>query len=546
MKFDLLIVGGGPAGLATACRIKQLTQSAGREFSVCVIEKGAYVGAHSLSGAVFDSQVLSELFPDWQDRGAPVTVPARSAGFHILLNPGRSFRLPDIVLPLSLNHQGNHVISLGDLCAWLAQEATKLGVQVFLGFAATDILFEEERVVGVKIGEKGRSRTGSEKAGFTPSLDVKASYTVFAEGSAGFLSAQLIDRFELAADCLVQHYAVGFKELWRVEPVAGSAGCVIHTLGWPLGREAVGGGFLYYMSDDTVAVGLVVDLSYESSYMYPYAEFQRYKSHKLISAHLSGGERIAYGARTLTKGGFYSLPRMGFPGGFLIGCAAGTLNPGGLKGIHTAIKSGLLAADSIFECLVKGGTDGARDCAPEVFQNKLHNSWIWDELYASRNVIGSLHKFGTLLGGVYNAVEQKLFRGHVPWKLQDAIDDWARMKPAIKSRPIKYPDFDNKYGFNMLSSLVLANIEHREDQPRHLKLADEKVPIVHDLPVYASPALRFCSAGVFEVKTINNQQVFVVNTQNCVHCKVCTIKDPSQNIVWHPPEGASGPNYRNM
>ncbi|MCX8086441.1 MAG: electron transfer flavoprotein-ubiquinone oxidoreductase [Rhodocyclaceae bacterium] len=543
MEFDVLVVGGGPAGLACAIRLKQLAAAAGRELSVCLLEKGAEIGAHILSGAVFETRALDELIPDWRARGAPLGVPVLRDEVYYFPHESNALRLPGFALPKTMHNAGNYVISLGKLCRWLGSEAEALGVEIFPGFAAAELLIEAGVVTGVVTGELGRAKDGSEKPDYQPGMALKAKYTVFAEGCRGHLGKALIERFDLAAGRDPQHYAIGLKELWEVPAERHEPGLVVHGAGWPLEGNANGGSFLYHGEDNTIAVGLIVDLNYANPYLSPFEEFQRFKQHPVIRRHLAGGRRIAYGARAIAKGGFSSLPKMHFPGGLLIGCDAGTLNFAKIKGSHTAMKSGLIAAETIFAALEQDRA-GGRDLVE--FETALRASWLYEELYAARNFGAALHRFGTLFGGAFNWIDQNLFGGRLPVTLHDPEPDHMRLKPAAECAPIVYEKPDGVISFDRLSSVFLSNTNHEEDQPAHLKLTDPGLALTVNLARYAAPETRYCPAGVYEIVEEAGGPRLVINAQNCLHCKTCDIKDPGQNIRWLPPEGGGGPVYGAM
>lgn len=546
MEFDVVIVGAGPAGLSAACRLKQKAAEAGQELSVCVVEKGSEVGAHILSGAVFEPRALNELFPDWQALGAPLHTPVKRDDIYLLKSGETASKIPDFAVPKTMHNEGNYIISLGNLCRWLAQQAENLGVEIYPGFAAQEALIDEQGVVrGIVTGDLGVDHAGKPKDGlYTPGMELRAKYTLFAEGCRGHLGKQLISRYALDAASDAQHYGTGIKELWEIDPAKHEQGLVVHTAGWPLNDENPGGSFLYHLENNQVVVGLIVDLSYSNPHLSPFDEFQRYKHHPVIRQYLEGGKRIAYGARAIAKGGLNSLPKMVFPGGALIGCDLGTLNFAKIKGSHTAMKSGMLAAEAIVDALGAGREGG----------DELHNyvaafegSWLFDELFRSRNFGPAIHKFGTVLGGAFNFVDQNLFGGKIPLTLHDNKPDYACLKPATECAKIDYPKPDGKLSFDKLSSVFLSNTNHEEDQPCHLKLADPSIPLAKNLPLYDEPAQRYCPAGVYEVVTLESgEKKFQINTQNCVHCKTCDIKDPTQNITWVTPEGGGGPTYAGM
>lgn len=548
MEFDVVIVGAGPAGLAAACRLKQKANAAGQELNVCVVEKGSEVGAHILSGAIFEPRALDELFPDWKERGAPLHTPVSRDDIYLLKNADAGTRIPDALVPKTMHNSGNYIISLGNLCRWLAEQAEGLGVEIYPGFAAQEALIDENGIVrGIITGDMGVDREGNPKGDHVPGMELRAKYTLFAEGCRGHIGKQLIQRYQLDANADPQHYGIGIKELWEIDPARHEAGLVVHTAGWPLditGTDATGGSFLYHLENNQVVVGLIVDLSYSNPYLSPFDEFQRYKHHPLISQYLEGGKRIAYGARAICKGGLNSLPKMVFPGGALIGCDAGTLNFAKIKGSHTAMKSGMLAADAIVEAL-NAGREGGDELNNYV--SAFENSWLYEELHGSRNFGAAIHKFGTFWGGAFNFIDQNVFGGKLPFTLHDTQPDYACLKPAAQSQKIDYPKADGKLSFDKLSSVFLSNTNHEEDQPCHLKLTDASIPLSKNLPLYDEPAQRYCPAGVYEVVSNDDGSArFQINAQNCVHCKTCDIKDPAQNITWVAPEGTGGPNYPNM
>ncbi|MDF2490385.1 MAG: etfD [Pseudomonas sp.] len=549
MEFDVVIVGAGPAGLSAACRLKQKAAEAGNEISVCVVEKGSEVGAHILSGAVFEARALNELFPDWKELGAPLNTEVKRDDIYVLKDQGSSVKVPDLFVPKTMHNHGNYIISLGNLCRWLAQQAENLGVEIYPGFAAQEALIDEDGVVrGIVTGDLGVDREGNPKDGlYTPGMELRGKYTLFAEGCRGHIGKQLIRRFNLDSDADAQHYGIGLKEIWEIDPARHEQGLVVHTAGWPLnvvGNENTGGSFLYHLENNQVVVGLIVDLSYSNPYLSPFDEFQRLKHHPVISQYLEGGKRISYGARAIAKGGFNSLPKMIFNGGALIGCDLGTLNFSKIKGSHTAMKSGMLAAEAIAQALAAGSEGGDLLTG---YVESFKASWVHDELFASRNFGAALHKFGPLLGGAFNYVDQNWFSGKLPFTLRDTKPDYACLKLAADSTKIDYPKPDGKLSFDKLSSVFLSSTNHEEEQPCHLKLTDPSIPIASNLPLYDEPAQRYCPAGVYEVITQEDgAKRFQINAQNCVHCKTCDIKDPAQNITWVAPEGAGGPTYPNM
>ena len=549
MEFDVVIVGAGPAGLSAACRLKQKAAEAGKEISVCVVEKGSEVGAHILSGAVFEPRALNELFPDWKELGAPLHTPVTRDDIYVLRSDSTATKVPDLFVPKTMHNEGNYIISLGNLCRWLAQQAENLGVEVYPGFAAQDVLFDENHVVrGIITGDLGVDREGNPKEGlYTPGMELRGKYTLFAEGCRGHLGKQLIERFNLDSDADVQHYGIGLKEIWEIDPAKHQPGLVVHTAGWPLdivSKENTGGSFLYHLENNQVVVGLIVDLSYSNTFLSPFDEFQRLKHHPVLKQYLEGGKRISYGARALAKGGLNSLPKMVFNGGALIGCDLGTMNVAKIKGSHTAMKSGMLAAEAVADALLADGEGGDTLTA---YVEGFKASWLHEELFASRNFGPAMHKFGPIMGAGFNWMDQNLFGGKLPFTLHDTKPDYACLKLAKDCQKIDYPKPDGKISFDKLSSVFLSSTNHEEEQPCHLKLRDPSIPISVNLPLYDEPAQRYCPAGVYEVITQESgEKRFQINAQNCVHCKTCDIKDPSQNITWVTPEGAGGPTYPNM
>ncbi|NIB43519.1 electron transfer flavoprotein-ubiquinone oxidoreductase [Pseudomaricurvus alkylphenolicus] len=546
MEFDVVIVGAGPAGLSAACRLMQKAKESAREMSICVVEKGSEVGSHILSGAVIEPRALNELFPDWHERGAPLNSLVSRDEIYLLQDSENARKLPDWIVPQTMHNKGNYIISLGNLCRWLAEQAEALGVEIFPGFAATEILYSEDGAVrGVATGDMGVGVDGRPKDGYMPGMELCAKYTIFSEGCRGSLGKQVINEFNLDANSDVQHYGLGFKEIWDVDPDKHQPGLVVHCGGWPLEKGTNGGSFLYHGDNNQVVVGLVVDLSYSNPYTSPFDEFQRMKQHPVFKCTLSGGKRVAYGARAIAKGGLNALPKMCFPGGLLVGCDAGTLNFAKIKGTHTAMKSGMLAAETIFEAL-SAGDQGGRELSE--YTKAFRSSWVFDELQRARNFGPAIHKFGTLMGGAFNFIDQNLFKGRLPFTLRDKVPDHSLMKEASECRSIDYPKPDGKISFDKLSSVFLSGTNHEEDQPCHLKLADETVPLNINWEVYQGPEARFCPAGVYEyvedAPSGNNR--FQISAQNCLHCKTCDIKDPTQNITWIAPEGSGGPNYPNM
>ncbi|RJX71450.1 electron transfer flavoprotein-ubiquinone oxidoreductase [Vibrio sinensis] len=542
MEFDVVIVGAGPSGLSSACRLMQLAKEAEQELSVCVVEKGAEVGAHILSGAIVEPRALNELFPDWKENNAPLTCGVSQDQVIILKDDATSVQLPNFAIPKPMHNEGNYIASLGNLCRWLAQQAEALGVEIFPGFAASEVLYHEDgSVKGIATGDMGLDKSGEQKSGYMMGMELHAKYTLFSEGVRGHLGKQIINRFELNKDCDPQHYGLGIKEQWEIPAEKHTPGLVVHGAGWPLGSQASGGFFLYHGDNNQVSVGLIVDLNYRNPYVNIYEEFQRFKHHPQIATHLERGTRLAYGARAISKGGLNALPSMVFPGGLLIGCNAGTLNVAKIKGTHTAMKSGMLAAEAVFSACVSEQSLTSND-----FESRLKESWLYDELYRSRNFGPALHKFGLWTGGAFNYVDQNMLNGKVPFTLRDQHADHAMLKPAEEFEPIVYPKPDGVLSFDKNSSVFLSNTNHEEDQPCHLKLTDSEIFINTNLPVFAEPAQRYCPAGVYEVVDDEQGMRLQINAQNCLHCKTCDIKDPSQNITWVVPEGGGGPGYQNM
>ncbi|MCG6870674.1 MAG: electron transfer flavoprotein-ubiquinone oxidoreductase [Gammaproteobacteria bacterium] len=536
MHYEVVIVGAGVAGLATAIRLKQCNPGLG----VCVLEKGSEVGAHILSGAVLDPRALSELLPDWADAGAPLQVPVRKEAFWLLGKSGRT-RLPTALLPPAMRNHGNYIVSLANLCRWLAARAEALGVEIYPGFAAAEVLYDGERVTGVATGDMGRTRDGAEGPNFEPGMALHGRYTVFAEGCRGSLTKTLFQRYALDADCQPQTYGLGLKEIWEIPAANHDEGSVLHTVGWPLDDATYGGSFLYHQADSQLAVGFVVGLDYANPYLNPFEEFQRFKTHPAIRPLLEGGRRVAYGARALNEGGLQSIPRLVFPGGVLVGAAAGFLNVPRIKGSHTAMKSGMLAAEAIAAALATAEPPAELQDYP----GSLRQSWVYKELRAARNVRPAFARFGRRLGLAYSGLDQWL-GGRLPWTLSHAKPDYQQLVEKDAATPIAYPRPDGVLSFDRLSSVALSAIGHEENQPVHLRLRDPQVPVRVNLERFDAPEQRYCPAGVYEILDEGNGPRLQINAANCVHCKTCDIKDPTQNIDWVVPEGGGGPNYPNM
>jgi electron-transferring-flavoprotein dehydrogenase len=540
MEYDVLIVGAGPAGLSAAIRLKQLAQTQGQELSVCILEKGAEVGSHIFSGAVLDPRALQELLPDWQALGAPLNTPVGKDTF-IVLGKEKDWALPDWTLPPLMRNHGNYIVSLGEVCRWLATQAEELGVEIYTGFSAQTPSYDDAgRMVGVITGDMGLDKQGNPTGNYTPGIEIRAKYTLVAEGTRGSLTKQLEARYGLRAASSPAKYGLGFKEIWRIKPDLHQKGQIEHTLGWPLDANTGGGGFIYHHGENQVSVGYVVHLDYSNPYLSLFDIFQTYKTHPKLKALLEGGQRISYGARAISEGGIQALPELAFPGGALLGCSAGLVNVPKIKGSHYAMKSGMLAAESVFDAIQHG--------APEIltsYSQKLRASWVWQDLTAVRNVKPYLSRWGTWVGTVLGGAEMWLsgFGITLPWTLKHTTADHSTLDEAKNSRQPEYAKPDGVLTFDKLSSVSLCNIGHDDQQPCHLKLTVRDIPERVNLPKYAGPEQRYCPAGVYEFIEQEGTQVLQINAQNCIHCKTCDIKDPTQNITWVPPEGGSGPNY---
>ena len=539
MEFDVVVVGGGPSGLSAAIRLKQLAQETGRDLEVCLIEKGSEVGAHILSGAVLEPRTLNELLPDWKERGAPLDTPVTDDKFLYLTQTG-SFRMPT---PPQMNNHGNYIISLGNFCRWLGEQAEALGVEIYPGFAAAEVLYDENGAVrGVATGDMGIGKDGAPTENHMPGMELLAKQTIFAEGCRGHLTKTLFDKFDLREGKDPQTFAIGIKELWDIEPEKSKPGTALHSVGWPLSSDTYGGSFLYHLNGNQVAVGYVVGLDYSNPHLSPFEEFQRFKTHPAIRNVFEGGRRVAYGARALNEGGFQSIPKLTFPGGCLVGCTAGFLNVPKIKGTHTAMKSGMVAAEAIFESL----DAMAPGHEPASYGDKLQDSWLWTELYKVRNIRPGFSK-GLWFGMANAALDTYILRGRAPWTMHHHADH-ITLKKADEAPRIAYPKPDGEISFDRNSSVFMSSTNHEENQPAHLTLKDSSVPIAHNLALYDAPEQRYCPAGVYEIvrEDDGSNPRLQINAQNCVHCKTCDIKDPSQNITWVTPEGGGGPNYPNM
>ncbi len=544
MEFDVVIVGGGPAGLSSAIKLRQLSMEAGLDLTVCVLEKGSEIGAHILSGNVFETRALDELIPDWKEKGAPLNTPVKSEKFFFMTEHS-DLPFPNFLLPKQLHNKGNYIISLGNLCRWLAEQAEALGVEVYPGFAAAEVLYHEDgSVKGVATGDMGVGRDGEHKPTYEPGMELHAKYTMFAEGVRGSLTKTLFEKFDLRKDCDPQSFGIGIKEIWDLDPAKHQEGSIFHTFGWPLKSDTYGGSFVYHLENNQAYVGFVVALDYTNPYLSPYDEFQRFKTHPMMKDMLEGGKRVAYGARAINEGGFQSIPELVFPGGAIIGCSAGFVNVPKIKGTHTAMKTGMMAAEAAFNAL-SGNADAPVKELTE-YKELFEKSWVHKELYKVRNSRPAF-RWGLLAGTLYTGLSLKFFGGNEPWTL-GIHSDHDQLKKAKDCKKIDYPKYDGVYTFDKPSSVFLSATNHEEDQPVHLTLKDDSVPVNVNYAEYAGPEQRFCPAGVYEFLTDDDgsNPRLQINAQNCVHCKTCDIKDPTQNINWVVPEGAGGPNYPNM
>lgn len=542
MDYDVVIVGGGPSGLSTAIRLKQLAEEKGQELSVCLVEKGAEVGGHILSGAVIEDRALLELFPNYKEMGAPLNCDVKKDEVYFLTSEQKSIKTPNWMIPKPMHNDGNFIVSLGNVCRWLGEQAENLGVEIYPGFSASQYIVEDGAVKGIITGDMGVSAEGEETDQYMPGMELRGKYTIFAEGCRGHLGKQLISEFKLDEGKDPQHYGIGIKELWDISPDKHNEGLVIHGAGWPLSETgSTGGFFLYHTENNQVVVGLITDLSYSNPHLSPFDEFQRMKHHPVLKQYLEGGKRVSYGARAIAKGGINCLPKMTFPGGIVVGCDAGTLDFSKIKGTHTAMKSGMIAAEQTFAAIEAGR---ANDEISE-YTTAFEASWVYKDLHNSRNFGPAMHKFGMFGGGAFNYIHHNIVP--LPFTLHDTTPDYATLKPAAECKKINYPKPDGVISFAKLDSVFIGNVNHAEDQPCHLKLADSSIPLSKNLPLYDEPAQRYCPAGVYEIlENEAGEKRFQINSQNCVHCKTCDIKDPAQNITWVTPEGSGGPNYPNM
>jgi len=542
MEYDVVIVGAGPAGLSSAIKLKQLSKNSNKELSVCIVEKGPEVGAHILSGAIFETKALDELFPNWKKMPHPKMSSVIKEEF-VFLNKKNSIKIPNFLLPKTMNNHKNYIVSLSNMCRWLAVEAENLGVEIYPGFAAKEILFDKENsVIGIATGDMGINKNLEKTTSFEAGIELIGKYTLFAEGCRGHLGKQLIKKYNLDKEKSPQSYGIGLKEIWEIDTEKHKEGSIMHSAGWPLTNDIYGGSFLYHMDNRQISLGFVIGLDYKNPHISPYEEFQKFKTHPKIKKILKNGRRIAYGARALNEGGYQSLPKLYFPGGALIGCEAGTLNVPKIKGSHTAMKSGMLASEIIYKNLQ---SNSKTNVGLEEYENKFYSSWAGSELKSARNFRPGF-KYGLVLGTILGALDQKLFNGKAPWTLKLNLADHKATKPSNKYKKIEYNKADGIFSFDKITNLSFSGTNHSEDQPCHLELINKSIPIDHNLQIYNSPELLYCPAGVYEIIEDNNSKKLQINAQNCLHCKTCDIKDPLQNINWTSPEGGGGPNYPNM
>ncbi len=537
MEFDVVIVGAGPSGLATSIKLAQLAKKNNQQLNICILEKGAEVGSHIISGAIFEPRALDELIPNWQELNAPLNTPVTKDSF-MYLTKSKAIPLP---VPPSMHNKGNYIISLGELCRWLGQYAESLGIQIFPGFAASEVLYDQNnKVIGVATNDLGIDKNNKQKSSYQPGMELHAKYTVFAEGCRGSLSKQVMKKFNLQANCEPQAYGIGIKEIWKIPDELHKPGNTLHAIGWPLDHKTYGGTFLYHLKPNLLVTGIVIGLDYENPYLNPFEELQRFKHHPKIKHLFINSKRISYGARAISEGGAQSIPQLHFPGGLLVGDTAGFLNVPKIKGSHTAMKSGMIAAENIYKALSNNSTKIISN-----YDQDIKKSWLYKELFKVRNIRPSF-KYGLIWGVAYSALDTYIFHGKTPWTFRHHADHEA-LKPAVKYKPISYPKPDNKISFDKLSSVNLSNTFHEEDQPIHLQLTDQNIPITVNLKLYDAPEQRYCPAGVYEIIKVEGKEPYLqINAQNCVHCKTCDIKDPKQNITWVTPEGGGGPNYSNM